>query len=375
VNEDKATRYHRLNRRATLLWTAAGGAVLAGLLYGGGSGFVRDMATAVTAAGPSAPSTVALYALVLVLGYQALRLPLAFYQGVVLERRYGLSSDSLSAWVRDYLRAAALIVSLAVGAAEVVYLTLRWWPQWWWVPSAACFIAALVILARVAPVALLPLFYRFEPLERESLRARLVSLSERARVPVLGIYVWGVGGKTRRANAVLVGTGATRRILVSDTLLAGYSHDEIDVILAHEIGHHVHGDIRQGLLIDSGLLVLSFGVGALARGSLWDRFSLSGPADVAGLPLLFLAGLAVSLASAPAMNAWSRRNERSADRYALSLTGRPDAFVSAMRRLAAQNLVEARPSRTAVWLFHTHPPIDERMEIARKYRGSAVSGP
>jgi STE24 endopeptidase len=337
-----------------------------GLLLLGGSRVLRDAASALTAAGPSASSTVALYALALVLGYHALRLPLAFYQGFVLERRYGLSSESLRAWLLDYLRAALLIVVLAVATAEIVYVAMRLWPEWWWVASAAVLTGLMVILARVAPVALLPLFYRFEPLDREALRVRLVTLSERARLPVLGVYVWGLGQKTRRANAALIGTGPTRRILLSDTLLADYSDDEIEVILAHELAHHAHGDIRRGLIIEGMLLAAMLALGATVLDRVWLWFGLTGPADVAGLPLLFLSAAVVSLSASPLLNALSRFSERRADRYALQLTGRPEAFISAMRRLAAQNLAEDRPSRVALWFFHSHPPIEERIERARQ---------
>jgi STE24 endopeptidase len=285
-------------------------------------------------------------------------------------RRYGLSSEPFGAWLIDYLKAGLLVTLLAVGAAEIVYATMRWWPAWWWLASAACFIAVMVGLARIAPVALLPLFYRFDPLEREALRDRLESLSDRAGIPVLGAYVWGLGEKTKRANAALIGTGATRRILLSDTLLANYSDDEIEVILAHEMGHHVQGDIRNGLVLEAALILVSLGTGALALSLLWTRLRLSSPSDVAGLPLLFLVAAVVSFIAAPAVNAWSRRNERRADRYALGLTGHVDAFVSAMRRLGAQNLAEERPSRAALWLFHTHPPVEERIENARRYRTS-----
>jgi STE24 endopeptidase len=368
MNEDKASRYHRLSRRATLVWAAAGTGALASLLLGG-SRILRDLAIAMTEAGPSAPSTVALYALALVLGYHALRLPLAFYQGFVLERRYGLSSESLRAWLLDYLRAALLMVVLAVAAAEIIYVTMWLWPGWWWAATGAVFAGLLLVLARVAPVALLPLFYRFEPLDREALRARLVALSERARLPVLGVYVWGLGQKTRRANAALIGTGPTRRILLSDTLLADYSDDEIEVILAHEMAHHAHGDIRRGLMIESILIAATMALGATLLDRVWPSFGLTGPADVAGLPLLFLTAVVVSMSAAPILNALSRHNERRADGYALNLTGRPEAFVSAMRRLAAQNLAEERPSRLTLWFFHSHPPIEERIERARQLTG------
>ena len=370
MNEDKATRYHRLSRRARVLSIAAGLAALVALIKAGGPPLVRDAITSWTSAGASAPSTVALYALVLVLAYLALRLPIAFYQGFLLERRYGLSSETFGAWLGDYLKAALLVTLLAVGGAEVVYTAMRWSPHWWWIPAALCFSLALIVLARIAPVALLPLFYHFEPLERETLRARLEALSARAGVPVLGAYVWGLGDKTKRANAALIGTGSTRRILLSDTLLANYSDDEIEVILAHEMGHHVQGDIRNGLLLESLLISGSLAAGAAVLSAWWPALGLTGPSDVAGLPMLFLVGTLLTFASAPALNALSRSNERRADRYALGLTGHTEAFVSAMRRLGAQNLAEERPSPAAVWLFHTHPPIEERIERARRYRTS-----
>ena len=370
MNEDKATRYHRLSRRARVVSILTGMAALVALIKSGGSPLVRDAITSWTSASPSAPSTVALYALILVIAYLALRLPIAFYQGFLLERRYGLSCETVGGWVSDYSKAALLAILLAVGGAEVVYTAMRWSPEWWWVLAAACFGVVMVVLARIAPVALLPLFYHFEPLERESLRARLEALSARAGVPVLGAYVWGLGDKTKRANAALIGTGSTRRILLSDTLLVNYSDDEIEVILAHEMGHHVQGDIRNGLVLESLLILGSLGTGAAVLSAWWPALGLTGPSDVAGLPLLFLAGTLFTFAFAPALNALARRNERRADRYALGLTGNTDAFVSAMRRLGAQNLAEERPSRAAVWLFHTHPPIEERIESARRYRTS-----
>jgi STE24 endopeptidase len=225
----------------------------------------------------------------------------------------------------------------------------------------------MIALAKIAPLVLLPMFYTFTPLERESLRARLVALSRRAGVPVLGIYEWGLGEKTRRANAALVGTGTTRRILVSDTLLSQFSDDEIEVILAHEIAHHVHRDMLKGLVAEGLLLLASFYAAAVALTAGRDLLGLRSPSDLTGLPLLLLAGGVTMVVATPVVNALSRRNERRADRYALALTRQPDAFVSAMKRLAAQNLAEERPSRLALWLFYTHPPIGQRIDAAREF--------
>jgi len=368
VNEDKSTRYHRLQRRALLLWTFPALALLWAFIGGNASLRLRDFAVAMTGSGPSDPAAVALYSLALMVAYHALLFPLAFYQGFVLERRYGLGAAGLSTWLLGFATGAAVVAIPSVGLAVLVYSTMRWWPQGWWIASAACLAGALFGLARIAPVALLPMFYRLTPLDRESLRTRLTALCQRAGIPVLGVHVWGLGEKSRRANAALIGAGSTRRILLSDTLLADYSDEEIEVILAHEIGHHVHADIRNSLIAESALITFSLAIGAHALGSMWPVLRLNGPSDVAGLPVLIGIGAVMSLAARPLLQAVSRRNERRADGFALALTRQPAAFVSVMRRLASQNLAEARPSRTAVWFFHTHPPLDERLETARQHQ-------
>jgi STE24 endopeptidase len=175
-----------------------------------------------------------------------------------------------------------------------------------------------------------------------------------------------VSNRTRKANAALTGLGATRRILVSDTLLADYSDDEIEMILAHELGHHVHRDIWKGMAFETALALAGFYVAARLLVALAPAAGLRGPSDVAGLPLLVLSAGAVSLVLVPFANALSRLFERNADRYALDLGRNAAAFISAMRRLASQNLAEEHPSPLARILFYSHPPVAERIEIARK---------
>lgn len=368
MNEDRATRYRRLQRRSawlSLVVQLTGAAVL---IAGGLSLRVRDLALWITGA-PSALSTVAVYTALLFVLAETVIFPLQLYRTFILDRRYSLSGAPIGAWLRDHLKSFAIGFALTLAAGTVVYMLIAKWPRWWWAASALVFIAAIAILARIAPIVLLPLFYRFRPLDREVLRERLEALSLRAGVPVLGVYEWGLGEKTSRANAALVGTGRNRRILLSDTLLAHYSDDEIEVILAHELAHHVHQDIRNGLLLEALVVFVSMGAAALTLQAFWEVAGLQSPADPGGLPLLMLAGGLVSLTARPALNALSRRNERRADQFALRLTERPDAFVTAMRRLAAQNLAEARPSATTLWLFHSHPPFEQRIESAKAFPG------
>src|SRR5262249_4237599 len=201
-----------------------------------------------------------------------------------------------------------------------------------------------------------PLFYSVKPLDRDSLRARLLALADRAGARVLGAYEWGLAAKTKKANAALTGLGGTRRILVSDTMLADYSDDEIEVVLAHELAHHLHGDTWKGIAFESALVLGGFYLAARALDAFAAFAGLRDAADVAGLPLLILAAGAVSLVMVPVAHAMSRAYERSADRFALDLTRNPGAFVSAMKRLGAQNLPEGHPSRVGRWLVFSHPP-------------------
>jgi STE24 endopeptidase len=373
VNEDKSSRYHRLQRRGSVLAVAVSAAVPALFLVTGASAALRDFAVSTTGGSIGGPATVGVFAIVFALLQETIVLPLAFYRSFLLERRYGLSSERFVAWFGDHLKAAGLGLVMFVVAAQAVFFTLNAWPQWWWLASAAVFVAAIAVLARLAPLVLLPMFYTLVPLERESLRARLEALSTQAGVPVLGVYEWGLGARTRRANAALVGMGRTRRILVSDTLLAEYSDDEIEVILAHELAHHVHRDITKGLGVECLLLFAAFAAAGAALRVWGPSVGLTAAMDVAGLPLLTLVGGGVMVAAMPLVHALSRANERRADRYALDITRRPAAFISAMRRLAAQNLAEERPSRIALWLFHSHPPIAERIEDARKLVSTVTS--
>lgn len=339
--------------------------LLGGLLATGLSGGLRDVIS--TAVGEQPALSVALYAGSLLLLHEVGALPVAFLGGYRVERHYGLAVESPATWLRDHIKSLALGLVLSAGAASVVYACIRWSPGRWWLPAGTIVAAALVGLTNLAPVVLLPLFYGVKPLSRESLRERLLRLADRAGARVLGAYEWGLGEKTRKANAALAGLGATRRILVSDTMLQAYTEEEIEVVLAHEIAHHVHGDIWKALLFESGLVLAGFYVAARLLAGVGAAMGLGGPADLAGMPLLVLAAGAVSLATLPLSRALSRRWERSADRFALELTRNPAAFISAVRRLGAQNLAEEQPSAFVRWLFHSHPPIAERIAAAQAF--------
>lgn len=310
---------------------------------------------------------IALVVVVVACGFEAVSLPFEFVRSFLIDRKYGLSSETLRTWARDHAKGLAIGLPLTIVATLAMYATMAFAGGLWWAVSALLFGVAAVWLSRLAPVLLMPLFYRFTPLERDALRERLLALSQRAGVPVLGVFEWGLGEKTTRANAALVGVADTRRILLSDTLLKDYSDDEIEVILAHELAHHVHHDLWTGLALETIAIGVALLAADLVVAPLGPRWGIASVSDVGGLPLLALVAAAVSIALTPVTNAWSRFNERRADRFALTLTRRPAPFISAMRRLGAQNLAEERPSTPVFWFFHTHPTIDERIAAAKAF--------
>lgn len=363
MNEDRAARYHRLRRRASVGSAAAGVAWLAGLHLTGASAAIASRAVA----NGQIPGIVIVIA-VIALGWEIVSLPLVFYRAFVLERKYGLSSESLATWLEDHMKALGLGLALTTVAGLAVFAAIAVAGDAWWIVAGGLFGVAALLLSRIAPVLLMPLFYRFRPLEREALRERLLALSRRAGVPVLGAFEWGLGEKTTRANAALVGVGGTRRILVSDTLLQDYSDDEIEVILAHELAHHVHHDLWTALAVETLLVTAALAAAHAAAALAGLAPAAGGAAALAVLPLMILAAGGVSFLLKPVANAWSRHNERRADRFALALTRRPAEFITAMRRLGAQNLAEERPSTPVLWFFHTHPTIDERIAAARDFR-------
>ncbi len=373
LNESRSTRYHRLRRRSALLSAAAAAALHAGLVATGAAVALRNLGVRlVGSAGlnpaPDSLAVVAVVVTVVALGQELLTLPGAAYRGFVLERRYELSCERFSRWAGEHVKAGLLALALTLGAALILYSLLRSRLDGWWVVAGAIFWVLTLGLAHVAPVAILPLFTRTTPIARPALVARLEALAARVGTRVVGVYAWHVGDRTRRANAALVGVGSTRRILLSDTLLADYSDEEIEAILAHELAHHVRRDVWRALAYEAIVILAGLFVVDRALDRVGPWAGLSGPADAAGVPLVVLAFGVVSAVQLPLANALSRHAERLADRFALAVTGRPQAFASAMRRLAAQNLAEEAPSALVRWCFYTHPPTAERIAAAEAAR-------
>ena len=357
----RARRYHRLRFALGLLGLLLAIAYLTTLLWTGASVGLAAAAAAWT----SRPWLQLILVLgAVALGWRLLTLPLTWLGGYWLPRRYGLLHQPFSRWLWDGAKAAAIGGALSLAGAELAYSLLRLTP-WWWLLSAVAFFGVTVLLTLVAPVWLLPLFYRLVPLAEGPLRARLVALAARAGVPVLGVWVGDQSRKSRTANAAVTGLGRTRRIILFDTLLSEFTEDEVEAVLAHELAHHAHADMWRGLAAHGTLTVATFWVADRLLTAGAARLGLAGPADLGGAPLVGLIVLGAGLVALPLTNGWSRRLERQADDFAVRVLGRPDAFIAAMERLARLNLAERSPHPLKETLLYSHPAIDRRIARAR----------
>ena len=342
-----------------------GFALLIVLLATGWTGTLRDLAE--RGASQNYSCAVFLYVVMLMLISKLIGTPLELY-GFRLEHRYNLSNQKFGAWLWDELKGFLLGLLLATIVVELIYMLMRQSPQHWWLIAWAVFLVLMVLLAQLAPVVLFPIFYKFEPLDNEELKRRLIVLSERAGTRVRGVYKWHLSEKSKKANAALTGLGATRRIILADTLLDNYSDDEIEAVLAHELGHHVHRHILKSIFVQAGITLLGFYLAnEVLRFAVERRNMFEAMYDFASLPLLILVSTALSLLLMPALNAYSRFNERQSDRYCFQSIASVGPFISAMNKLAEQNLSEKTPARWVEWLLHSHPAITRRVAAAEAW--------
>lgn len=299
-----------------------------------------------------------------------LHLPLSYYSGFVLPHRFDQSNQTLKDWIVDELKGLAIGIPLGLLLLELLYLALRATGDWWWLWAAGGMLVFSVILGNLAPILIMPLFNKFVPLgeEHADLAARLMALAEKANTKVKGVFKFDMSRRTSAANAALTGIGNTRRIILADTLINEFSPDEIETVLAHELGHHVNKDIP--LLMAFGTLTITIGLFLASLVMKWavDAFGFTSVADVAAFPALLLVLGVYGLVSGPIENAFSRWREEMADNYALSSTGKGEAFASAFVRLANQNLGEVDPEKWVVWMFYNHPPLGERIEKAKRWK-------
>ena len=363
--QKRAKQYARINRRLMVLDLLISGLYMLAWLFLGWSQVLKDWLIQFTT-----NDWLLVLFFVMIMGgiLFIINLPLSFYQGYILPHRFELSTQKLSGWITDQVKGVLLGGVLGMIVLEIIYAILREFPTFWWLWAAGILLVFNVILANLAPTLIMPLFNKFVPLgeEHADLADRLLQLAKRSGTYVRGVFTFDMSRRTKQANAGLTGLGNTRRIIIGDTLLNEFTPDEIETIMAHELGHQVNKDIPLGILFGSVTTLVGFYLASVVLNWGVEYFHFEGPADIAAFPLFVLVLGLYGLVTMPIENGFSRWRERRADEYALSLTHNGTAYASALKRLANQNLADADPEEWVEWLLYSHPALGKRIAMAER---------
>lgn len=361
--QEKARKYSRLERRAWLLRQLV---MLAYIAFWLVSGLAFDL----LARWSDWPRSVQIAALVTVfgLGGTLVSLPVSWYSGYLLPHRFELSTETPRSWLLDRLKMLLISLPIEIGIFIGIFALLRAVPQTWWLWMGLAWTLVMVVMVNLGPVLIMPLFNKFTPLDdaHPELVERLLTLARRSGTRVRGVYTMDMSRRSRAANAALTGLGNTRRIVIGDTLLNEFEPDEVEAVLAHELGHHLHHDMAVLIALNGLIMMTGFWLAGGLLGWFADRWvvPIHSPGLVPALNLIFLG---FELLVMPLTNAITRWRERLADQAALELTGNPQALRNAFIRLANQNLGEIDPEPWVVWLFYDHPPLGERIAFAERH--------
>lgn len=367
--DEPARRYHDPRYRAILADVALGLAVAAVLAF-------TPLGQAVLGVVDPLPEALGAFLLgLLILHISALvRLPLTVWLGLLHERAFGFSRQSARDFALDRLKAVAIGSVLTGAALAGLVLCAQAFPSAWPLVAAGAGALVVLLLSFVAPVVLEPVFNKFRPVEVSSLRDAVLKLADDAAVPVREVLVADASRRTTKLNAYVSGLGATRRVVLFDTLLEQASTPEILTVVAHELGHRRYRHVAAGTAVAMGgvaAIVLALWA-LLSSGAVLDAIDATGPGDARVAAFALLVGSLLGIVGAPLQAALSRRWEYACDRFALEQTGDLAAFESAFGRLSEANLPDPAPPRLVyLWLF-SHPTIPERLEAARLAAGSST---
>lgn len=297
--------------------------------------------------------------------------PLNFYSGYILEHKYKLSNQTLSKYFLEKLKGFALGIVIGVPLLFAFYFIISTFGENWWLVLGIFMFIFSVIIGRLAPTLIMPLFYKFKPVENESLKNKILELCKRTGVKIQGIFTFDMSKNTKKANAAFTGIGKSRRIILGDTLIDNFSENEIETVFAHEVGHYKKRHILK-MMITSTILTFAglFITAKLYEASL-SYFGFTSISEIAALPLLFLYLSLYGLLTTPISNIQSRKFEWEADTFALDTTKDKQSFITAMEKLADQNLADKSPNKIIEFLFHSHPSLEKRIQFAKDFQLSS----
>lgn len=366
---DKTTqdpqKYHGMKYRIFFAGFLLDMILLLGLLYSGLTFAIKESTYAFT--GHAAGGNV-FYVICLGMLSYVLHFPLSFFNGYIWEHRFGLSNQTFGQWFKDDLKKSLLGLLLSIVLVGVVYWLLGRMENTWWLAAGFFWLFLSFVLAKLTPGVIIPLFYKYKNIDNEPLKLRIHAMFRECKTSLKDIYAIDFSSKTKKANAFICGLGKSRRVVLSDTLLSEFEDEEIEAVVAHELGHYCHRDIIKLLMLSSLLIFSGLYIIDKILKNASGYFGFEGLDDVASLPLFIFVFSLFGLLITPLTNWYSCRLEKSADRFSLEVTGKPNVFIAMMDKLGQMNLSEFQPNRFIELFFYDHPPIQKRIEFARQFK-------
>lgn len=356
--EDRAKKYARIRYQLAIIDMAYTLFLLLILQMSGVNMALKSFCFKLTS---SEVFRIALYSAALFIGYGILSFHIDFYRSFLLEHKFNLSNQKITSWLLDYIKGNLLGFVVFIVLMECFFFFIRNFPHSWWWMSAVFWIFLTVVIARIFPVLVIPLFFKYKRIENSELRQAILALAGKMNVKILDVFEIDYSKKSIKANAAFVGIGKSKRVLLTDTLLGGkFQQKEIEMILAHEFAHYRFKHILKMLTISALAILFIFYVFFLL-----NIHGLAA-ADVVNLGSWILLFMLFEIITKPFINWMHRTMERNADGAAIRTVGDKNAFISMMEKLSEQNLSEKKPSLLAKIFFYDHPPVEERIEFARK---------
>lgn len=291
--------------------------------------------------------------------------PIKYFVEFYLEHKYNLSNQTFLKWIWEDAKEAAVGLVIGIPILLIFYYLLNLFNDLWWLPFSIVLFIISVFLAKILPIIILPIFYKVTPLENEELKSKILELSKEAGLSVENIYKFNMSKNTKKANAAFTGLGKSKRILLGDTLLENYTNDEIETVIAHELGHFKKKHIIKNIFIGTVTSFAMFFLISKFYSLSLPYFGFSSTTTIAALPLLGLWATIISFVITPLSNSISRKFEYEADKYSIEATNKKEAFINTLEKLTDQNLGDREPHPIVEWFFYSHPSIKKRVEALR----------
>ncbi len=363
ASEARKKEYSKRKIRLSILHTVLTFIFLILILITGASALIRNL---VTRWSGNFYIQAAIYFIIFGIIYDAIFVTLDFYADFILEHKFELSNQTFFGWLRQYIKKWILSLVLFLITMEGLYAFRRYFPNNWWLAAMAGWFAIAIVISKIAPVLIIPLFYKCTKLDNADLKQRLLELSESCNIKINDVFEIQLSKETKKANAAVVGFGKNKRILLGDTLKEKYSSDEIEAVFAHELGHICLYHVWKIFAFGAAVSFVVFYIAHISFDKSMVFFDFKQAYDIAAFPLLVLILSIAGLIFVPVQNWFSRHLEKQADFFAIGHIQNRECLASALSKLSEQNLSDPNPGRFTRIFFYSHPPIAERIKYIQK---------